>query len=220
MGTPDNSGVPGQGFRARINLQKGPCHPVEIGGNSPSMNLIKKQSPACVRSVPKGNLAAAIMGTRTRHWLGLVLACFFAGAAWVPAQGTEVILFSLTNSWRYNQTTSYDGTNWTAPGFNDSLLPSGRGVLGLEDASNPFVIARTNTVLTLGRTTYYFRTHFAFAGNSNGVMLTFSNIVDDGAVFYLAHRGPRRGRARAGRSPARVLRARPRTHRRRRGPCR
>ena len=69
---------------------------------------------------------------------------------------TEVVLFGLTNSWRYNQTTNYD---WTAPGFNDAALPSGRGVLGLE-TNSAFVQARTNTVLALGRTTYYFRTHF------------------------------------------------------------
>src|ERR1043166_8016600 len=48
---------------------------------------------------------------------------------------TEVILFGLTNSWRYNQTVSYDGTNWTAPSFNDSALPSGRGVLEIGRAS-------------------------------------------------------------------------------------
>jgi len=108
-----------------------------------------------------------------------------AGAANSRAQSDEIILVGLTNSWRYNQTVSYDGMNWTAPGFNDSALPSGRGVFAVEDASNPFVIARTNTALTLGRITYYFRTHFTFTNGLAGVSLTFSNLVDDGAIFYL-----------------------------------
>ena len=101
------------------------------------------------------------------------------------AQTTEVILFSLTNAWRYNQTVSYDGTNWTAPGFNDTALPSGRGVLAVEDNGNPFALGLRNTTLTLGRITYYFRTHFNFAGSTQGVSLTFSNLIDDGAVFHL-----------------------------------
>ena len=113
-------------------------------------------------------------------WLALVL-CTAAPAL---AQ-TETILFSLTNAWRYNQTVSYDGTNWTTPNFNDDALPSGRGVLALEDANNAFVISRTNTALALGRITYYFRTTFLFTGSTAGLFLTFSNIVDDGAVFYL-----------------------------------
>ncbi len=106
------------------------------------------------------------------------------GAALAGHGQSEIILLRLTNSWQYNQTTSYDGTNWTAPGFDDSGLPSGRGVLAYETNSS-FVTSRTNTVLTIGRTTYYFRTRFTFTNNPLGVALTFSNIVDDGAVFYL-----------------------------------
>ncbi len=115
----------------------------------------------------------------------LVLAVFVLTPAWLRAQSGEVILFGLTNAWRYNQTVSYDGTNWTAPNFDDTALPLGRGVLALEDANNAFVTSRTNTALTLGRLTYYFRTTFVFTGSTAGLFLTFSNIVDDGAVFYL-----------------------------------
>ncbi len=101
-----------------------------------------------------------------------------------PAQSAEVFLFGLTNSWKYNQTTSYDGSNWTARTFDDALLPSGRGVLA-QETNSTFVTSRTNTVLTIGRNTYYFRTHFNFPGPIAGASLTFSNVVDDGAVFYL-----------------------------------
>ena len=114
----------------------------------------------------------------------MAMAGFIATAAIAEAQLSPLALFGFTNSWRYNQTTSYDGVNWTAVNFDDSALPVGRGVLAQED-SNVFVTSRTNTVLALGRLTYYFRTTFVFTGHIAGVSLTFSNIVDDGAVFYL-----------------------------------
>ena len=115
----------------------------------------------------------------------LALIALVLTPAFLRAQSGEVILLRLTNSWRYNQTVSYDGANWTAANFDDSALPLGRGVLAVEDANNAFVTSRTNTALTLGRLTYYFRTTFNFTGSVAGVFLTFSNIVDDGAVFYL-----------------------------------
>src|SRR5678815_2066844 len=103
--------------------------------------------------------------------IGLALA---VAPAALHAQ-TPTILFGFTNSWRYNQTTSYDGVGWTAPNFDDSALPVGRGVLAVEDSGNAFVIGRTNTALTLGRTTYYFRTTFNYTGELSGAILTFSN---------------------------------------------
>src|SRR5688572_13070173 len=120
----------------------------------------------------------------SRRLVGLLIAVL--GLA-VPvlkshAQTVDYVLFGLTNSWRYNQTVSYDGSNWTARAFDDSLLPSGRGVLAWE-SNNTFVTSRTNTVLTIGRLTYYFRTHFNFTNNPLGAALVFSNIIDDGAVF-------------------------------------
>ena len=112
----------------------------------------------------------------------LVILASLIFSATVRAQN-QVILFNLTNSWKYNQTTSYDGSNWTARTFDDSVLLSGQAVLGVE--TNSFVMPLIRTPLTLGRMTYYFRTHFNFTNSVTGVSLTFSNIVDDGAVFYL-----------------------------------
>jgi hypothetical protein len=102
----------------------------------------------------------------------------------------RTLIFDLTNSWTYT-TNTLDGVNWKAPAYNDSeWLGSGPGLLHVE--SNPAVAPR-NTLLppgivpvgTLIPRTYYFRTHFPFNGTTNGVSLTFSNYVDDGAVFYL-----------------------------------
>ena len=39
--------------------------------------------------------------------------------------------------------------------------------------------------MTIIPRTYYFRTHFNFTGSTAGASLTFSNYVDDGAVFHL-----------------------------------
>jgi hypothetical protein len=97
-------------------------------------------------------------------WLVLT---FFLGASagLANAQSSNIVLFGFTNTWKYNQTTSYDGTNRTSRAYDDSTLPAGRGVLAFEDAGNSFVTSSTNTVLALGRNTYYFRTHFNFSGN-------------------------------------------------------
>jgi len=63
----------------------------------------------------------------------VLVALFFAGLLTAShAQTINRVLFGLTNSWKYNQTASYDGSNWTARAFDDSLLPSGRGVLAWE----------------------------------------------------------------------------------------
>ena len=42
-----------------------------------------------------------------------------------------------------------------------------------------------NTPLTIGRTTYYFRTWFNYTGSVANVSLAFRALIDDGAVFYL-----------------------------------
>lgn len=121
---------------------------------------------------------------RSKVLLTLLAIMAVAGSVNTANGQSEIVLFGITNSWRYNQTTSYDGVNWTVPSFNDSALPSGPGVLA-QETNNVFVTSRTNTVLTLGRTTYYFRTRFTFTNSPLGVSLIFSNLVDDGAVFYL-----------------------------------
>jgi hypothetical protein len=92
-------------------------------------------------------------------------------------------LLSITNLWRYNQTDDLTAvTNWFAPGYDDSAWPSGRALLYVETADLP---APKNTPLTLGRITYYFRTTFVLPANLVPLSLTASNLIDDGAVFYL-----------------------------------
>ncbi|MCI0744262.1 MAG: lamin tail domain-containing protein, partial [Verrucomicrobia subdivision 3 bacterium] len=105
------------------------------------------------------------------------------GVSFEPGQtNPPVNLLQLTSSWRYNQTANLDGVNWTAPNYSDSTWSSGGGLFYVETAALP---APKTTALTLGRTTYYFRTYFNYTGSVANVSLAFSALLDDGAVFYL-----------------------------------
>lgn len=100
-------------------------------------------------------------------------------------------LFPLDQSWRYNQTSAYADQTWAELGFDDSALPQSPGLFAAE-SGNPFVTARLRTRLQPGRSTYYFRTSFLFTNSPVGITLVCSNLIDDGAVFYLNGREVKR----------------------------
>ncbi len=91
-------------------------------------------------------------------------------------------LISITQPWKYQQTQDLTLSNWTAVGYNDAAWPSGPALLYVETAALP---APKSTALTIGRITYYFRTHFTFNGSLAGASLKLFTVLDDGAVFYL-----------------------------------
>src|SRR5206468_8573960 len=91
-------------------------------------------------------------------------------------------LIRITNAWKYNQTADLTSVNWIAPQYDDSAWPSGPALLYNETASLP---APKNTPLTLGRLTYYFRTHFNLNGSPAGASLKINTVLDDGAILYL-----------------------------------
>jgi len=101
-----------------------------------------------------------------------------------------VTVMELTNTWKYNQNGTSLGTTWRSTTYDDSAWPSGHGVLAYE-TDNQTVLPLTNTVLTITNaqngfvTTYYFRTHFNLPYDPTSITLTASNLIDDGAVFYL-----------------------------------
>jgi hypothetical protein len=99
-----------------------------------------------------------------------------------PLGGKVVQLFPFTNVWRFDQSGADLSGQFQDPLFNDASWPPGPGLLYAETASLP---QPRNTPLTLGRVTYYFRTHFNFPTNGTGVTLISSNLIDDGAVIYL-----------------------------------
>ncbi len=100
------------------------------------------------------------------------------------------LIFDVTNSWKYS-VSNFDGINWTALGFDDSNWPGGPGFLWADsrgaNATIPLETTQmpTNPVGGWPFPTYYLRTHFNFGQNPVGATLTFSNYLDDGAVFYL-----------------------------------
>jgi regulation of enolase protein 1 (concanavalin A-like superfamily) len=90
-------------------------------------------------------------------------------------------LIVITNQWRYYQSGPVDAT-WSTNGFNDSSWSQGAALLYVENAALP---APKNTPLTLGQNTYYFRTRFTIPNVPSGASLILTNVLDDGAVFYL-----------------------------------
>src|SRR5438874_257387 len=99
-----------------------------------------------------------------------------------PLTGAKTNLVSITGTWRYDDSGADLGAAWQAPGYDDSGWASGAALFFADGGALP---APTNTLLTPGRSTYYFRTTFAFNGDRSLTLLTIRPIVDDGAVFYL-----------------------------------
>jgi exopolysaccharide biosynthesis protein len=107
------------------------------------------------------------------------------------------VLVPLNTSWRYT-TNNLDGANWTAPEYDDGGWSNGPACLWA-DSRNPVSSNYTNFVpnfasgtrmpinaaTTYPFMTYYFRQSFIYSNSLEGLTLTFSNFLDDGAVFYL-----------------------------------
>jgi uncharacterized repeat protein (TIGR01451 family) len=95
----------------------------------------------------------------------------------------DIEMMAITNVWRYEQSNNLDGVSWQAAAFDDSAWAAGQALLYVETSS---LVSPRNTPLTLGRTTYYFRSPLLLTYHpSNVFALTFSARIDDGAVFYL-----------------------------------
>ncbi|HUR46097.1 MAG TPA: alpha-amylase family glycosyl hydrolase [Candidatus Saccharimonadales bacterium] len=99
----------------------------------------------------------------------------------------KTTLIAITNQWRFDQSGNELGSSWRDPAYNDAGWGLGAGLLGLETA----LAAPIRTTLNLSNTSnvritnYYFRTHFNLPSNSPNLFLTASNLIDDGAIFYL-----------------------------------
>jgi hypothetical protein len=94
--------------------------------------------------------------------------------------GARTVL-GYTNVWRYFQNGTPVG-NWREAAFNDSNWPQGGGLLFVESADLP---TNKTTALTLGQTTYYFRTKVFVPALPPGVSLRVSTILDDGYTLWI-----------------------------------
>lgn len=100
----------------------------------------------------------------------------------VPGVFSNSTLVPIEGTWRYHDQGVDLGADWRTFDYDASSWPEGKGVLYFNTGA---LSAKTNTLLTAGRQTYYFRTRFAFSGATSGIKLGLSALVDDGAVFYL-----------------------------------
>lgn len=123
-------------------------------------------------------------GASTWRWFNAPTAGYDNVGDWITTNivtQTTALIYN-TNVWRYNQT-GIPTSDWTQPDYRaDSAWPLGAALLYVESDSKPWP---KNTPLTLGRTTYYFRTRFQVTNDLAGAVLNLRTIIDDGAVFYL-----------------------------------
>ena len=119
--------------------------------------------------------------------VGVLICGTFAFLLTSPAVAQSFPLMPITQSWRYS-TNNLDAVNWKTVGYAETgwsnLSPA---LLYIEGVALP---APKNTLLPHKgdgnpRVTYYFRTTFNMANAAVVSSLTFSNLIDDGAVFYL-----------------------------------
>ena len=120
--------------------------------------------------------------------LALLLAVWAATVSETQAQLTQI--YARTNVWKYNIACQDTTGGWETTLFDDSAWSSGPG--GFTGGETAAALVAQCSTLTLpapnsaGRlgAAMYFRTHFNVA-TTNGLFLTLSNAVDDGAVIYL-----------------------------------
>lgn len=105
---------------------------------------------------------------------------------------TPTAVFGLNQNWRYDASARDLGKAWREFDYDDSVWASGPGTLGLENnATFLGLVGSVGTTLPINApggafiTNFYFRSHFTVANTSQVTSLTFSNLIDDGAIGYL-----------------------------------
>ncbi|NQU23560.1 MAG: lamin tail domain-containing protein, partial [Candidatus Nealsonbacteria bacterium] len=101
----------------------------------------------------------------------------------VPGGAGQVELINIEDRWWYEQSNTDLGSQWREPGYSDSLWDDGKALLYVENSGLP---AAKNTPLTLGASTYYFRSHFTLDAHPDSVtQLDLETVIDDGAIIYI-----------------------------------
>ena len=103
------------------------------------------------------------------------------------------ILFGITNTWLYSWA-NLDGVPWTASSYDDSTWSGpGSGLLWIDVRATPDPDVQPKNTQLPGDpdnggypyVTYYFRTHITLTHPPVTTVLSFTDYVDDGAVFYI-----------------------------------
>jgi len=124
--------------------------------------------------------------------LAMLMCLFPLSPLWRPdAQSFETLL-DWNQPWLFDQTGRELGTEWVSFDYlpDDLWLGPGAGLLGFELDEDAYLnYGRINTAVRTpgsgGPITLYCRTSFSFTGDSNNLMVAATNLIDDGAVFYL-----------------------------------
>jgi hypothetical protein len=113
-----------------------------------------------------------------------------AGCFALKAQPSYTLI-AMTNEWRYNQGGTNLGVAWRGTNYVDASWPLGGGAFGYDTNATSLLFSQIATPLTLSNaahvkiSTYYFRTHFTLTNNPFDITLKITNLIDDGAVFYI-----------------------------------
>ena len=141
------------------------------GADGSGLSLVKRHLNLASRPAENWTVSAQIGGTPG--------AANFTGAV---LTGARRDLVALAGTWRFHDAGVDLGTEWRAPGFDDSGWAIGPVLFYVEDATLP---GPKNTPLAPGRNTYFFRTTFNLAGDPATRLYSLRSLVDDGAVVYL-----------------------------------
>ena len=109
------------------------------------------------------------------------------GSQWqgtgVPGGAGQVELIDIEHEWRYEQSNTDLGTAWRELDYDVVWPDSGKALLYHESSALP---APKNTPLTLGASTYYFRSYFNLDAHPDSVtQLDLRTVIDDGAAIYI-----------------------------------
>lgn len=111
-------------------------------------------------------------GYRLKHW------------ELTSVQARDTLLLPRTSSWRYNDSGTFPGPDWTSVQFDDSSWPQGAAELGYGDGGEA-------TLLDYGpdaenkHITYYFRKRLDLEATDMLESYTFQLMRDDGAVIHV-----------------------------------
>jgi hypothetical protein len=115
----------------------------------------------------------------------LVAATVLTSMATLQAQSLTEVINVTTKAWKY----SADNSDQYAAGFpnvDDSAWPEGLPLFGNDTTINyryPFVTTVAGS--GGGVQTSYYRTRFNWVGSTTGVVLTMTNMIDDGIVIFI-----------------------------------
>ncbi len=101
------------------------------------------------------------------------------------ASSDAIALIPFSQVWRYEASGKDLGSAWKEGDFDDASWASGSGPLGFETTPEKLSMPLGTAFKSKGVITYYFRTTFNFAAAHVGFDLVGTNLLDDGAVFYL-----------------------------------